>query len=155
MKLQQKNQKEKDFTKITFQGGTNEMIILELPIYYTFVKKTKKDNKVLVGMNWYRNAHFRSSNQVKQHYHKLIYSKVTQSQKLKDKYMVSYMLYPSNSNCDLMNVVSVIDKFLNDALQDCGVIVNDNIKFYKHMIAIVKEVDKLNPRIEIIVEEIE
>ena len=130
-----------------------KMISLELPIYYTFTKKTKKDNKVLVGMNWYRNAHFRNSNQVKQHYHKLIYSKVTQSQKLKDKYMVSYMLYPSNSNCDLMNVVSVIDKFLNDALQDCGVIVNDNIKFYKHMIATVKEVDKLNPRIEIIVEE--
>jgi hypothetical protein len=51
--------------------------------------------------------------------------------------------------------VSVIDKFLNDALQDCGVVVNDNIKFYKHMIATVKEVDKLNPRIEIIVEEIE
>ena len=131
------------------------MISLELPIYYTFERKTKKDNKVLVGMNWYRNAHFRSSNQVKQHYHSLIYSKVTQSQKLKDKYMVSYMLYPSNSNCDLMNVVSVIDKFLNDALQDCGVITNDNIKFYKHMIATVKEVDKLNPRIEIIVEEME
>ena len=108
------------------------MIILELPIYYTFTKKTKKDNKVLVGMNWYRNAHFRNSNQVKQHYHSLIYSKVTQSQKLKDKYMVSYMLYPSNSKCDLMNVVSVIDKFLNDALQDCGVVLNDNIKFYKH-----------------------
>ena len=131
------------------------MIILELPIYYTFERKTKKDNKILVGMNWYRNAHFRSSNQVKQHYHNLIYSKVTQSQKLKDKYMVSYMLYPSNSNCDLMNVVSVIDKFLNDALQDSGVIVNDNIKFYKHMIATAKEVDKLNPRIEIIVEEME
>ena len=69
--------------------------------------------------------------------------------------MVSYMLYPSNSNCDLMNVVSVIDKFLNDALQDSGVVVNDNIKFYKHMIATVKEVDKLNPRIEIIIEEME
>ena len=61
------------------------MISLELPIYYTFTKKTKKDNKVLVGMNWYRNAHFRSSNQVKQHYHSLIHSKVTQSQKIKDK----------------------------------------------------------------------
>ena len=135
-------------------SNEDEMIIIELPIYYTFTKKTKKDNKVLVGMNWYRNAHFRNSNQVKQHYHKLIYSKVTQSQKLKDKYMVSYMLYPSNSSCDLMNVVSVIDKFLNDALQDCGVIVNDNIKFYKHMIATVKEVDKLNPRIEIKITEI-
>ena len=131
------------------------MINIELPIYYTIERKTKKYNKILVGMNWYRNAHFRSSNQVKQHYHNLIYSKVTQSQKLKDKYMVSYMLYPSNSNCDLMNVVSVINKFLNDALQDSGVIVNDNIKFYKHMIATAKEVDKLNPRIEIIVEEME
>ena len=135
-------------------SNEDEMIIIELPIYYTFTKKTKKDNKVLVGMNWYRNAHFRSSNQVKQHYHKLIYSKVTQSQKLKDKYMVSYSLYPSNSKCDLMNVVSVIDKFLNDALQDSGVIVNDNIKYYKHMIATVEEVDRYNPRIEIKITEI-
>ena len=54
-----------------------------------------------------------------------------------------------------MNVVSVIDKLLNDALQDSGVVVNDNIKFYKHMIATVKEIDKENPRIEIIVEVIE
>ena len=131
------------------------MINIELPIYYTFERKTKKDNKILVGMNWYRNAHYRNSNLVKQHYHKLIYSKVTQSQKLKDKYMVSYMLYPSNSNCDLMNVVSVIDKFLNDALQDSGVVINDNIKFYKHMLATVKEIDKINPRIEIIIEELE
>ena len=135
-------------------SNEDEMIIIELPIYYTFTKKTKKDNKVLVGMNWYRNAHFRNSNQVKQHYHKLIYSKVTQSQKLKDKYMVSYSLYPSNSKCDLMNVVSVIDKFLNDALQDSGVIVNDNIKYYKHMIATVEEVDRYNPRIEIKITEI-
>ena len=131
------------------------MIKLELPIYHTFQRKTKKDTKILVGMNWYRNAHFRNSNQVKQYYHKLIHSKVTQSQKLKNKYMVSYTLYPSNSNCDLMNVVSVIDKFLNDALQDCGVVINDNIKFYKSMTATVKEVDKLNPRIEIIIEETE
>ena len=130
------------------------MISLELPIYYTFVKKTKKDNKVLVGMNWYRNAHFRSSNQVKQYYHWLIHSKIKPDQKIKGKYMLTYLLYPSNSSCDLMNVVSVIDKFLNDALQDCEVIVNDNIKFYKHMIATVKEVDKLNPRIEIIIEEV-
>ena len=130
------------------------MIKLELPIYHTFQRKTKKDTKILVGMNWYRNAHFRNSNQVKQYYHKLIHSKVTQSQKLKNKYMVSYMLYPSNSSCDLMNVVSVIDKFLNDALQDCGVVINDNIKFYKSMTAGVKEIDKYNPRIEIKIIEI-
>ena len=130
------------------------MIKLELPIYHTFQRKTKKDTKILVGMNWYRNAHFRNSNQVKQYYHKLIHSKVTQSQKLKNKYMVSYTLYPSNSNCDLMNVVSVIDKFLNDALQDCGVVINDNIKFYKSMTAGVKEIDKYNPRIEIKITEI-
>ena len=130
------------------------MIILELPIYYTFVKKTKKDNKVLVGMNWYRNAHFRNSNQIKKFYHELIFLKVLKSQRIKGSYQVEYLLYPSNANCDLMNVVSVIDKFLNDALQDCGVVINDNIKFYKSMTATVKEIDKDNPRIEIKITEI-
>ena len=130
------------------------MIKLELPIYHTFQRKTKKDTKILVGMNWYRNAHFRNSNQIKKFYHELIFLKVLKSQRIKGSYQVEYLLYPSNANCDLMNVVSVIDKFLNDALQDCGVIVNDNIKFYKHMIAKVKEVDKDNPRIEIKIIEI-
>ena len=129
------------------------MISLDLPIYYTFERKTKKDNKILVGMNWYRNAHFRNSNQVKQYYHELIFLKVLKSQRIKGSYQVEYLLYPSNANCDLMNVVSVIDKFLNDALQDCGVVVNDNVKFYKSMTAGVKEIDKINPRIEIIIEE--
>ena len=131
------------------------MIKLELPIYHTFQRKTKKDTKILVGMNWYRNAHFMNSNQIKKFYHELIFLKVLKSQRIKGSYQVEYLLYPSNANCDLMNVVSVIDKFLNDALQDCGVVVNDNIKFYKHMIATVKEIDKINPRIEIIIEQLE
>ena len=130
------------------------MISLELPIYYTFTKKTKKDTKILVGMNWYRNAHFRNSNQIKKFYHELIFLKVLKSQRIKGSYQVEYLLYPSNANCDLMNVVSVIDKFLNDALQDCGVVVNDNIKFYKSMTAGVKKIDKYNPRIEIKIIEI-
>ena len=130
------------------------MIKLELPIYHTFQRKTKKDTKILVGMNWYRNAHFMNSNQIKKFYHELIFLKVLKSQRIKGSYQVEYLLYPSNANCDLMNVVSVIDKFLNDALQDSGVVVNDNIKFYKSMIATVKEIDKENPRIEIIVSSI-
>ena len=130
------------------------MINIELPIYYAFERKTKKDNKILVGMNWYRNTHFRNSNQVKKYYHQLIQSKVKQSQKINGKYMVDYDLYASNSTCDLMNVVSVIDKFLNDALQEFGITTNDNIKFYKHMTATVKDIDKLNPRIEIMIKEI-
>ena len=119
------------------------MIKLELPIYYTFQRKTKKDTKILVGMNWYRNAHFRNSNQIKKFYHELIFLKVLKSQRIKGSYQVEYLLYPSNANCDLMNVVSVIDKFLND-----------NIKFYKSMTAGVKEIDKYNPRIEIKIIEI-
>ena len=130
------------------------MIKLELPIYHTFQRKTKKDTKILVGMNWYRNAHFRNSNQIKKFYHELIFLKVLKSQRIKGSYQVEYLLYPSNANCDLMNVVSVIDKFLNDALQDCGVVVNDNIKFYKSMTAGVKDIDKINPRIEIKITEI-
>ena len=119
------------------------MIKLELPIYYTFQRKTKKDTKILVGMNWYRNAHFRNSNQIKKFYHELIFLKMLKSQRIKGSYQVEYLLYPSNANCDLMNVVSVIDKFLND-----------NIKFYKSMTAGVKEIDKYNPRIEIKIIEI-
>ena len=45
-----------------------------LPIYHTFHSK-KKDKTVLVGMNWYRNAHYFLSNKVKESYENAIYYK--------------------------------------------------------------------------------
>ena len=51
-------------------------IVLEFPIYYTQKFKTKKDKKLLVGLNNYRNWHHYLSNAIKIYYHNLTKEKI-------------------------------------------------------------------------------
>jgi len=124
---------------------------LTLPIYYTQTFKTKKDKTFLVGLNWYRNSHYILSNNVKCYYHQLI-SEQLNGETFKIPLM-NYDLFYKTTACDMMNVVTCIDKFVMDALQSYDVIENDNVKFYKTMPTGVAVQDKDNPRVEITVRE--
>ena len=128
-----------------------------LPIYYTIHKKKKANKTILVGMNWYRNAHYQESNEVKKHYHNLIKLK-THNQKPKEiisKYQVSYRLFYKNPATDMMNVVACIDKFMNDGLIKAGVVIDDNVGVYRKVTAEVGWQDRDTPRIEVEVKEME
>lgn len=119
----------------------------EVPIYIEGKKTT------LLGLNFYRNAHYHVNNKVKINFERLI------AEKIKDKinetyfkeYMIHYELYYKNSQCDLMNVVSVIDKFVQDSLQELGIVENDNVKYCKEVVASVGGQDKENPRVRVII----
>ena len=128
----------------------------ELPIYYKIEYKTKKDKTVLVGMNYYRNCHYHLKNKMKSHYSDLVRSLLSDftGDRL-TSYRVKYKLFYKTASSDLMNVVSIIDKFVNDAFQEIGLVENDNVKFYKKCFAEVGGQDKDDPRIEIILEELE
>lgn len=127
------------------------MITLELPIYINTTKKKIQ----LIGMNWYRNAHFQTESKVKKYYHQLVFALLKKGDKLKGKIKVHYKLYYKNSRSDLMNVVSVIDKYVLDALQEAKVLDNDNVLKYRECISEVIGQDKNNPRLEVIIEESE
>lgn len=129
---------------------------LELPIYYTQKFKTKKGKTFLVGMNWYRNAHYFIQNEVKKHYHDLVVLALSDFKgDSLVSYRVKYKLYYKNPSSDLMNVVSLTDKFFNDAIQELGLVKNDNVKFYKKCFIEVVGQDRENPRVEIELEDIE
>lgn len=127
------------------------MIKLVLPIY----SHTTKNKVQLIGMNWYRNAHFQIECKVKKYYHQLVFSFLKRDDKLKGKIKTHYKLYYKNSQSDLMNVVSVIDKYVLDALQEAKVLENDNVLKYRECISEVIGQDKNNPRLEVIIEESE
>lgn len=127
-------------------------IKITLPIYYTIEKKTKDDKTILVGMNWYRNVNRFVSNDVKKHYHQLV--KLKKINKKFGKIKVHYVLFPKQRNQDAMNIISVIDKFVLDGFQKTGMIENDNSSFYIGGSWRVGEIDTINPRIEIFIEEI-
>jgi hypothetical protein len=123
---------------------------ITLPIYYTQEFKTKPNKNILVGMNWYRNAHHNVSNKVKSYYHGLVKRLVGNS-----KFTTispQYTIYVSRKNTDGHNIRAVIEKFFLDGLVECGAIKDDSIDFVLGDSSVYLQ-DKDNPRIEITIED--
>ena len=123
-----------------------------LPIY----ANTSKKKKVLVSLNWYRNAHYGIKDKIKKEYHEIVYSQLRGlKQPFQKRIGVKYRLFYKRGDCDLMNVVSVLDKFLLDALIQAGMIKDDNVNKYISCHAEVGGKDSENPRLVCIIEELE
>ena len=125
-----------------------QSLSLTLPIYFGVRKK------YMIGMNWYGTSHYRTRNKVKQEFHKMVDKVVSKTTLVKSPLQTHYKVYYKNKLSDAPNIVAVIDKFLMDALQECGVIVNDNVQHYIKSSWEVIEQDRDNPRVEVTVEEI-
>ena len=118
---------------------------IELPIYWTQHYKTKKDKTILVGMNWYRNAHYYSKNAMKKDFHELVHKQVGNVQ-YTGQFKLELSIYYKNPTCDGANIAALIEKFTLDALQDSQVIVNDNVNYHKGSSWKIIAQDKDNPR---------
>lgn len=123
---------------------------LVLPIYYEQKFKTKKNKIFLVGLNWYRNAHYIINNNVKHWYHDEVKKQIN-DEKFKS-IQVHYNVYAKRDNIDGPNIRSIIEKFVLDALVIHKVIPDDKIKYLKRDSSDYF-IDKDNPRIEIIIKE--
>lgn len=122
------------------------IIKIILPIY---IKHRKKN--VLVGMNVFRNLHYTTKNKWKRAYHDMVIAQLKPLHQINfdGEISCSHKLYYKNSNCDMNNICSLVDKFTMDALQEFGVIKNDNVTRYNSYKATVTGQDKSNPRVEI------
>ena len=119
----------------------NKSLIVIVPIYYQQSRK----KTILVGLNWYRNAHYMVLNNVKKHYYSLMLSV---KGRIESPIHVHYDIYLKRRGTDGGNVRSVIEKFVLDGLKKSGVIEDDNAEI------IVSDsanyyFDKVNPRAEI------
>jgi len=56
--------------------------------------------------------------------------------------------------CDISNVLSIHDKFFCDALVELGKLPDDNYKYIPEVKYVFREVDKLNPRVDIYIDPI-
>lgn len=120
----------------------------ELPVYFVQEFKTKKSKAWLCSMNWYRNAHWSLQDKVKVHYDDLV-KKILNDALLPESllsYEVRYTYFYKNINSDTPNVCSLMSKFVNDTLQDMGVIVNDNVQHLKEERFLTGSMSKSNPR---------
>lgn len=127
--------------------------MIVLPIYWVKTYKTKPDKTVLVGLNWYRNAHYYDQNKLKRDFHALIKSQIP-TDTILSTYKLSLKLYYKNSVCDGANICAMMEKIVLDALQEYGITKQDNVKFHLGTTWTVEGQDKENPRCEITIEEV-
>ena len=113
------------------EKSNKDHLVVSLPIYMTIPYKTKKDKRILLGMNYYRNAHYIVQNNMKKFIAEQAYIALNEFKTLRwSKLTVDYSLTYSNPNCDAMNIISFIDKAFVDALQKLEIITNDTVRNY-------------------------
>lgn len=124
------------------------------PLFVMLPRKTRASKRVSLNMNTYRNLHHRTSNDAKKAYTKLISEQLI-GLDIQTPVEITYKVYKaSNRRLDKMNVISIVSKFLLDAITEYGCWEDDNDMYVKTETILPTELDRVNPRVEVIIKEI-
>ena len=127
------------------------MFKINSPLYVDLPRVKTKDKRVYLNLNTYRNLHYQLNNQAKVIYLEKIREQV-EGKVIQTPVEITYrVLKGSKRRLDKMNVVSVVSKYLLDALTELGCWEDDNDEFIKTEIILPTELDRVNPRVEIII----
>jgi len=101
-------------------------------------------------MNNYRNWHYQISNDIKRKFKADIIDKL--NFKFKGKIKIEYFYFaPDKRTRDLMNVISVIDKFFQDAMVENGCIDSDDLSTVIEVNSCFMGIDSLSPRLDVLI----
>lgn len=116
------------------------------------VKQNKVKNFCL-NLNVYRNSHYHTLNTVKKRYKEAVREQIKQLPVMA-KITLVYTLYPKTKRlCDISNILSIHDKFFCDALVELGKLPDDDYRYLAEVSYRFGRVDRLNPRVEILIKE--
>ena len=131
---------------------------INLPLVLWLPRKIMDDKRCPMNMNFYRNVHHITNNQLKKMFVDVIKSQhgglCKFSKRITGPFRFTYTIYPERKS-DVMNVGAVLDKYASDALIERGLIKDDNCMVVRELTFRFGGYDKENPRCELIVEEIE
>lgn len=124
------------------------------PLFVTLPRKTVKDKRIALNMNTYRNLHHRISNDAKKAYSEALREQL-ENLSIQTPVEITYKVYKaSKRRLDKMNVISVVSKFLLDSITEYGCWEDDNDDYVKTEAILPTELDRENPRVEVIIKEI-
>ena len=130
-------------------------MIISVPLFVILPRKTKADKKYMLNLNNYRNWHYIVSNIIKQKFCEGLESSL-KGLKFDKKLDITYILYKgSKRKIDRANVLCVIEKFFCDALTHYDCIADDNDEYLSATHYYGGGTDKENPRVDVIIEEIQ
>ena len=124
------------------------------PLHVIIPRKTKKDRRIALNMNVYRNLHHSVNGQAKKLYLELLREQL-EGLHIQTPVEITYKVFkPTKRILDKMNVISVVSKFLLDAITELGCWEDDNDNFVKTETILPTEIDRSNPRVEVTIKEI-
>ena len=119
------------------------MIIDNIPLYIPVSKK----KQIALNLNVYRNLHYQTNNKAKHNMSDLLRSEIVGCGLIQDfpvKFI--YTIYRKTHRAvDLMNIGSVVDKFVCDALVQMRLLPDDSTKYISNVEFVDGGVDKNNP----------
>ncbi|MGL5580959.1 MAG: hypothetical protein ACRDCE_08365 [Cetobacterium sp.] len=126
---------------------------MHLIIAPTRVLKSAKQFFVL-NLNQYRNTHYQSLNKAKVNFKELMKEQISTLPTF-NRIRITYTIYPESKRlCDVSNISSIVDKFFSDALVELGKLPDDNYLYLPEVNYRFGAIDKTNPRVEILIEEL-
>lgn len=125
---------------------------ITLPLSIVIPRKTKADKVFTLNLNTFRNAHHMVMNQAKIIWKDVVRDALSKScgEMPPPPYLFYYKIFAGNGRSfDVGNIAPAIQKFTDDALQELGVIKNDNYKYIPENRHRFSGIDKENPRCEL------
>lgn len=111
--------------------------------------------KFILNLNNYRNTHYRVLNNAKVTYKMYMKKQIEKLPRLQPPIQITYTVFKGDKrNCDIGNICSIHQKFFEDALVELGKLPDDNHNMIKRSIFEWGGIDKLNPAVMIMIEEV-
>lgn len=124
-------------------------MIINSPLFIDLPRKTKKDKRVYINLNTYRNLHYISNNQAKEIYTEQMAEQLS-GKKFKTPIRLKFTLFKKTKRkTDRANILSITEKFFCDALVKYNCIKDDNDDYILNTFYQSGEIDKDDPRVEI------
>ena len=124
------------------------------PLYIDLPRVRTSNKRVYLNMNSYGNTNTFTNNEVKKAYLELIRGQI-EYKVIQTPIEITYRVFkPSKRRLDKLNVISVVAKYLMDAIVSCDCIADDNDDYIKTETILPTELDRKNPRVEIIIKTI-
>lgn len=118
---------------------------LSLPLFITTRSKRR-----WLTLNNYRNWHYQVSNNTKRRFKSDIARML--DFKFDGRIKIEYFYWaPDKRKRDLMNVISVVDKFFQDAMVENGCIESDDLSIVTEVNSCYMGIDKLEPRLDVLI----
>ncbi len=125
------------------------------PLAVFLPRKTIADKKMILNLNNYRNWMHILNNQIKVAYKEAMADQLREVVKLNPMVSIELTYWkPTKRRSDRSNVLCVHEKFFLDALVGAGWIEDDSDEFVDSTKYLGGEIDRVNPRVEIVVREV-